>query len=66
MGASNFLKKIALGLGLLASLSNSKLTIYGPEDLKSKFVDGSIKAVYSNFGQIPYGQSMVSFSSYDF
>ena len=41
----------------------SKITIHGPESLKKKFKDSdyTIEVVYSNYGHVPYGQSIVSF-----
>lgn len=43
-----------------------KITIHGPDSLKNMFKDSdyTIEVVYSNYGRIPYGQSIVSFIWY--
>lgn len=59
--------------GLLSLAVTSRLVIYGPQELKEKFdfagklyiidhIDFKIPASYANFGNIPYGQSMVGIS----
>jgi hypothetical protein len=52
------------------SLSEAKLSVLSPMNLQAKFIskcfsrdtfiDGTIRASYSNFGYIPYGHSIVS------
>ena len=57
-------------IATLLSMSLSKLQIFSPQTLASKFEGthisskhsgGEIKASYANFGHIPYGQSIVRF-----
>jgi len=50
---------LAISLTFMASV-NCQLSVYGPDELKSKFKDGAIEAMYANFGFIPYGHSLVS------
>ena len=45
---------------LFAAAVNCQLKVYGPDNLKRKFDDGTIVAKYANFGYIPYGHSLVS------
>jgi hypothetical protein len=55
------MKNAILSLATMLGVVQSKLYVYGPETLKEKFAfkDGAIKASYSNFGHIPYGQSII-------
>jgi hypothetical protein len=61
---------LAISMLIAATLVNSRLVVYGPPELKSKFefqgnyshflskriyIDYIIKANYANFGNIPYG-----------
>jgi hypothetical protein len=65
---------LALSLLISTALVSSRLVVYGPTALKDKFefqgivhkrsnkfssIDHKIRANYANFGNIPYGQSMV-------
>ena len=64
----------ALAALLSATTVTSRLVVYGPQELKDKFeyagncetlthlfIDFKIPASFANFGNIPYGQSMVSY-----
>jgi hypothetical protein len=64
----------ALAALLCATTVTSRLVVYGPKELKDKFeyagkddtlshltIDFKIPASFANFGNIPYGQSMVSY-----
>lgn len=53
--------KNLLALATLLTSAYSRLVVYGPEGLKKEFKksDGIIEASYSNFGKIPYGQSII-------
>ena len=55
------MKIILLLLSILISPLYNRLIVYGPQELKDKFVstDYKIKASYANFGNIPYGQSLI-------
>jgi hypothetical protein len=55
------MKTTLVALSLLATLTTQRLVVYGPSNLKDEFAstDGVIQASYSNFGHIPYGQSII-------
>jgi len=46
---------VSIGLTLI----QSKLSILSPTVLQSKFINGTVKASYANFGYIPYGHSII-------
>ena len=51
-----------VALAFLLGMAFSRLVVYGPQELKDKFKysEFQIPASYANFGNIPYGQSLVS------
>lgn len=53
-------------VGALAASSSANLVVLGPEEIVKKIDTDKhmIPANYANFGHIPYGQSIVSFSTY--
>jgi hypothetical protein len=73
LSSMSLAKKLLLGLVVLCSTVQSRLSLLSPMNLQSKFVgkelqknyhslmcvDGTIEASYANFGYIPYGHSIV-------
>ena len=62
------LTKLAFAASLLLTIVQSKLSVYGPDDLKREFefTGGEVQSVVANFGHVPYGQVMVRLKSISF